>query len=340
MGRLLTQHARVRDIAALVESLGGMAQKKQLVRRGARDLDLTVAVRSASVIRVRNGWYTTLHEGDPRVLAVRVGGRLTGISAVIALGGWVLDPHPLHVSLPYNAARMRDRNDRRRRLNLHGSEVALHWDERQLGDRGTHSSVALRDALARVVADESREIAIAALDWALHSGFVEMFDVEQLMLSAPRAKRFPTDWLDAACESLPESLSRTRLREAGHWVQSQVVLATGEQVDLVVDGIVGLEVDGDEFHRDFFERDRLKDAQIAIENMQPFRPSARMVFHHWPLVLAAVEALIAGPSAPSGVENSGTLARHPRSKRLRGARSAAVPEFPQRPREWGAPPNR
>ncbi len=283
----------MKDIAALVESLGGMAQKQQLVRRGAGDLDLTAAVRSKSVLRVRNGWYTTLAEGDPRVLAVRVGGRLTGISAVQAMDGWVLDPHPLHVSLPCNASRLRTKHDRRRRLKPPARGVVLHWDELDLGARGNTTSVALRDSLVRVVCDESRETAVAALDWALHTALVEMFDVEQIMLSVPASKRFGTSLLDAECESLPESLSRTRLREVGFSVVSQIPLKTGEKIDLVVNGIVGLEVDGDAFHREYFERDRRKDAQILIENFIPFRASARMVFHEWSIVLAGVEAGIA-----------------------------------------------
>ena len=322
---------RVKDIAAQVASLGGMAQKQQLVRRGARDLDLTVAVRSGKVIRVRNGWYSTLAEGDPRVLAVRVGGRLTGISAVQALGGWVLDRHPLHVSLPYNASRMRDRHDRRRRLRPPRRGLVLHWDDSALGSRGNASAVGLRDALVRVIVDESRETAIAALDWALHTGRIEMLDVEELMLCVPKVKRFGTHWLDPDCESLPESLSRTRLRVAGHHVVSQVPLETGERVDLKVAGIVGLEVDGEEHHWDRFEEDRRKDAQIILEHMHPFRPSARMVFYEWPVVLAAVEAAIAACTPRTSVGNSGTKRRHPRRKRLGTPVRAPLPEFPTKP---------
>ena len=318
----------------MVTSLGGMAQKQQLVRRGAHDLDLTAAVRSGTVVRVRNGWYTTIAAGDPRVLAVRVGGRLTGISAIQAKGGWVLDKHPLHVSLPRNAARLRDRHDRHRRLRPPARGVTLHWDDAELASRGDATSVALRDALARVIIVESRETAIAALDWALHSGRIEMFDAEQIMLSVPKSRRFSTDWLDPNCESLPESLSRTRLREAGHQLVSQVPLETGEKVDLVVDGIVGLEVDGEEHHWDRFEKDRRKDAQIILEHMHPFRPSARMVFHEWPVVLAAVEAAVAACTPPVSVGNSGTRRRHPRRKRLRPLLSTSAPEFPTQ-REWG-----
>jgi hypothetical protein len=67
------------DVRAMVELLGGMAQKQQLVRLGARDRDLTRAVRLREVHRARQGWYTTLDERSPQVQAVRIGGRLTGL---------------------------------------------------------------------------------------------------------------------------------------------------------------------------------------------------------------------------------------------------------------------
>src|SRR5258707_14354661 len=90
------KYARMALLSEIVNSLGGMAQKQQLVRRGAHDRDLTAAVRSRDVVRVRNGWYSTMDETSPELRAVRVGGRLTGISAIAAPGGWVLGEHRLH----------------------------------------------------------------------------------------------------------------------------------------------------------------------------------------------------------------------------------------------------
>lgn len=221
-------------IAAIVHSLGGIAQKQQLVARGARDLDLTRAVRRGEVSRARQGWYTTLPHTDLRVRAVRVGGRLTGISAIIQAGGWVLGDHPLHVSVRDNAARLRSQHDRRIR-----------------------------------------------------------------------------HWVDEACDSLPEGLSRTRLRLCGHTVVSQVRLGSREQIDLLVDDCVGVEVDGEEFHLARFERDRHKDATITIEKFYSFRPSARMVFDEWETVLLAIETAISMHVRAPADGNSGHGASHP-----------------------------
>jgi very-short-patch-repair endonuclease len=285
------------DIGALVLRLGGVAQKRQLVALGARDVDLTRAVRAGSVVRVRQGWYSTMGEVEPCIQAVRIGGRLTGISAIIHLGGWVLGSHPLHVSLADNAARLRDPLNRRRSFQSRRG-VFLHWERREVGERGSALCVGLVDALVRVVLDEDLETAVAALDWALHTGRLDRFDLERILLELPADRRWIAGWVDVRCESLPESLSRTRLRVAGHRVTSQVGLGS-ERIDLVVDGIVGLEVDGEQFHVHRFEQDRRKDLAITLAGYHALRPSARMVFSDWDRVARAIAAAIRARGAPT-----------------------------------------
>ena len=321
-------------IASLVAGLGGMAQKQQLVARGARDIDLTLAVKRGEVTRARQGWYTTLPPDDPRVRAVRVGGRLTGISAVIAAGGWALGPFALHVSVPSNAARLRTPLNRFVKLAArHVPGLALHWDDDSVVERGDPMAVDLRDALVQVVLDESLETAVAALDWALHTGRLDRIEFELVILRLPEERRGIREWVDGRCESLPESLARTRLRVLGHTVDIQVRLGDIERIDLVVDDCVGVETDGREFHLDRFEQDRRKDLDITIAELHPLRPSARMVFHNWPHVVRAVEAAIATRHRPRRFGNSGVSAAHPvktpGNTGVRGRRNRLAPEFPK-----------
>jgi hypothetical protein len=321
------------DIAEIVRSCGGMCQKRQLVRRGARDLDLTRAVRSGEVARVRNGWYTTMDDRSAEVRAVRVGGRLTGISAVIARGGWVLDAHPLHVSVHENASRLRTQQNRHKRLDVHAPRgVALHWDDPEVSEWGTAVSVGLVDALVRVVLDEEFETAVAAMDWALHAGALDLIDLETLILRLPLERRGIRDWVDADCESLPESLARTRLGLSGHEIRSQVRLDNAKRIDLVVDEIVAIEVDSDEFHRAHFVRDRVKDVDITIERFHALRPTAGMVFNDWDRFASAVEiALEERRRAKVVHENSGNRPWRPFTARgmtgWRGRPRRRTPEF-------------
>jgi very-short-patch-repair endonuclease len=276
-------------LSEIVDSLGGMAQKQQLVRRGAHDRDLTYAVRIGDVVRVRNGWYSTWDESRPELRAVRVGGRLTGISAIAADGGWVLGTHPLHVAINPNAARLRTQDNRHRKLKVKATGgVVLHWVARDGFDRGTAVSVGLIDALERVVLDEEFEVAVAALDWALHTQQLDVVDFESLILRLPVERRGIRDWVDEKCESLPESLTRTRLRAAGYRVDIQVPLGDVQRIDLVVEGQIGVEVDGEQHHVNRFTYDRDKDVEITLDHKHALRPSAKMVFHDWPRFALAV----------------------------------------------------
>lgn len=293
-------------IAEWVAESGGMAQKQQLVRRGAGDRHLTSAVRRGDVVRVRNGWYTTLPPQDPRVRAVRVGGRLTGISAIAAWGGWVERTTVLHVAVPVNAARSRSPVNRRRRLAPTRDGVRRHWEERPRSTRGDSMFVDVRDALRRVALDEPLDVAVAAFDWALHTGRLERVDAELLFDELPvRAQRLRA-LVDARRESLPESLVCARAQLAGHDARPQVRIADSlQRIDVVVDGIVAVEVDGREHHLLAFERDREKDLAITRDGYHPLRPTARLVFDRWPEVLAAIRAAIAARHAGVGVGNSG-----------------------------------
>jgi len=272
----------------MVEQLGGYAHTSSLLNRGARERDLTRAVRSGAVVRLRRGWYTTRDPASPASRAVSIGGRLTGLSAIAAWGGWILvPPRRLRVSVPANSARLR-----------WSGRARIHWDSLDVTGRGTVTSVGLIDALVRVVLDEILETAVAAIDWALHTGRLDTIDFEQLILRLPANRRWIRHWVDAECESLPESLSRTRLRLAGHKVRSQVPLGS-ERIDLVVDDLVGLETDGEQFHRDTFEADRRKDLAMIMHRFLPVRAPARMVFHEWEAVLAAIQQLLHTARAPA-----------------------------------------
>jgi very-short-patch-repair endonuclease len=286
------------NIAAIVHELGGMAQKGQLVARGARDIDLTRAVRDREVFRVRQGWYSMLSPDRPEVRAVRVGGRLTGLSAIEAAGGWVLRSSTLHVSVARNAARLRSPSNRFAMfVRAHKRAVRVHWDRDRVTESGTATSVGLQDALERVILDEPLEVAVAALDWALHTGHIDQADFETIVARLPASKRPIRDYVDPKCESLPESLARTRLRLAGHSVVTQVLLRNNQRIDLVVDGVIAFETDGEEHHRDRFHADRAKDLSMTIEGYHALRATAAMVFRDWSRVLSAIESALRGHNA-------------------------------------------
>lgn len=294
------------DAAHLVARHGGALDRRRLHELGASDHDLRRALKAGSLNRPRRGWYSTWAESDLRFRAMRVGGRLTGISAVAALGGWVLGRPPLHVAVPTNAARLRSQWHRDlRRADAPPDGVVVHWVA-PAHDRGASSGVVdLAEAIEFVCRSEPAEQAIAVLDWVRRTG-----RLDQLDLAALRERLGPLRWLvDASvdnCDSLPESLARTRLRAAGVQVSTQVAFTDGsERIDLVLEGTVAVEVDGEEHHRDRFEADRARDLAITGAGLHAVRPSARQVFTRWPEVQAALARALRERGILVDLHNSG-----------------------------------
>lgn len=311
-------------IDSLVADAGGLLHKRQLVALGARDRHLTWAVRRGYVRRPRRGWYTTFATDDPRYIAVRAGGRLTGASALALLGGWQWSSRPpITVSVPKNASRFR---------RIRGVRVV--WDSIELSGRGSNWSVSPLDALKEALLEVPFEEAVSLLDWAVGSGLVEKDDVPRLASELPRDIASIDEWVEENCESFLESVVRTRCRQGGHRVTVQSPLPNGQRIDMVVDGVVGVETDGFQFHRDSFEKDRRKDLEIVLDGRWPMRLSYGMVRDEWPRILGAIEAAVGhhrgGPTPCVG--NSGAWPRPARRGRrlwrLRPPGRRPEPELP------------
>jgi very-short-patch-repair endonuclease len=310
------------DLVSQLDS--GFLHKRDLAAAGASDRYLTHAVRDGRLRRPRRGWYTALPASDPRFLAVRVGGRLTGVSALAYLGAWLREREPpIVVSVAPNASRLR---------RVAGVRVV--WDTRAITQRGTAWSVDPWDALREALLHVPFEEAIALVDWALHTKHLQTDDVGDLCRGLPRDIALIEAWVDPNCESYLESITRTRLRLAGHHVTSQHRLPNGQRIDLVVDDVVGLETDGRAFHGASFEADRLKDLSIAIDGRTPLRVSYRMVEQCWGRILEAVEAAVVQHRRGALVcaDNSGRARVRPGNKtrawRLAAAGLRRRPELP------------
>ncbi|WP_209560127.1 type IV toxin-antitoxin system AbiEi family antitoxin domain-containing protein [Frigoribacterium sp. PvP032] len=309
------------DLIDLVTDAGGFATRRQLRRAGADDRDLTRAVRSGDLHRPRLGWYSNLPLDDDRVTAVRVGGRLTGSSALFHLGGWMwARPRTVCVSVPPHAARLRQ--CRRARVV---------WDPVAVRERGGVAVVSVVDALVRAVLDEDFEIAVALCDWALHQGRISADEFAGVVARLPADARGVADWVDADSESILESVVRTRLRRAGFHVTSQVPVGFGRHTDLVVNGVLGVETDGRKWHADRFDADVSKDMETFIRRRIPVHLSYELITEHWDTVSAAIEAAVlmhrdgtaAGPVQPARIrERDGGSAGGARSRTRAPAGSA------------------
>lgn len=278
------------SIQELVTAAGGALHRRDLLRHGIRPRELTCAVRDGIVRRPRRGWYSTFEPDDPRFVAMSVGGRLTGAAAVKLLGGWMwaADPPPV-VSVARNAARLHRRRG-----------VRVVHDRPSVVARGPAWAVDPRDALARAVVEAEFEEAVALWDWARRSPHFTPAELHEVARALPADARGIVTWSDAESQSFLESVGRVRFVADGHDVQTQVGVEGGRSIDLVVDGVLGVEIDGYAFHADSFEADRSKDLAITCEGRVPMRLSSALIRRAWHRVTVAAREAIARhiPSLP------------------------------------------
>lgn len=297
------------DTASIVRQLGGIASTASLAAAGLSDYRVRSAVRAGVVVRVRNGWVTTLSATEPRVQAVRAGGLLTGISALRELGAWVLDPPPcVHIAVPAHASGRRARPDQ-----------LLHW-ENPTAPPSRPGVAALGDALVRLALDESLDVAVPCFDWALFTARLDRVDFERILLRLPPSLRTIRAHIDRNSQSLLESIARVRLHARGWQVRSQVRVGVDSAIDLVVEDHVALELDGRAFHESTFETDRRKDLAITMEGRHAIRVSMTMLRDSWGDVEAAIGCALAarrhGDRGNSG-ELTPVLRAKLRARRLR-----------------------
>ncbi|ARC57782.1 hypothetical protein AS850_11930 [Frondihabitans sp. 762G35] len=322
-------------IGQWVTEAGGVLHKRDLVALGARDRDLTRAVREREVQRPRRGWYATFDPRDPRFVAIAVGGRLTGHSALAVLGGWIWSaPTSIRVSVPGNASRLRRRP---------GATVVFDRDE--VSNRGSLAMVDPRDALLRAVLESPFEEAVALWDWALTGGAFRAVELAEVYEMLPQDARGIVTWADERSQSILESIARVRLLQLGHEVTSQEPVGQNQSIDLVIDGRVALELDGRAFHGESFESDRQKDLTIAIDRRWVFRVSYDMVRRHWRRVVTALQTALGlhvgrvrrarDRPVPSGVPRPVTTSRSARLWVCRDRTSRTRPRTSERRRVSG-----
>lgn len=291
------------DPVALVNGLGGIATRRELIAAGVTDRLLRSHVQEGILRQPARGSYSSLPRQDPRFRATVLGGLVTGASAMDLMGAW-LPAHPkvLHVAVPPSTGR-----------RPHVAGVRFHWGDQRQGARGVASLV---DSLARVVLDEDLETSVCCLDWALSTGRLDRIDFESIWLRLPRSAHSVAEWVDPRSQSILESVARVRLCRRGWRVRSQVRVGELQSIDLVVEDAIALELDGRRFHESTFSTDRRKDLQITIEGRHAIRLDAPLLFGAWSLVEEAIAAALAARGR-GVVDNLGANADVARGERLK-----------------------
>ncbi|HWH98619.1 MAG TPA: DUF559 domain-containing protein [Pseudolysinimonas sp.] len=278
---------------AVVSAFGGIATRTQIVGAGLTGTDITSAVRRGELRRVRRAHYATPGARPDAVDAVRVGGRLCGVSAARSYGLWAGFDETLHVAVARNASRLRvirehdmitpDRGDR---------QIELHWTEIESSRECWR--VSLHDCLRQVVAWSDRETAMACLDTAVEAAGVTRDELRAVFAAEPPQSRLRAAEAQPGCGSGYESIVVRRLRKLGLRVRQQVWIPGVGRVDGLIDEILVLEIDGFEHHftREAFEEDRRRDAVLAGLGKRSIRLSTRRIRTDWDGCVADILAAL------------------------------------------------
>ena len=286
----------------------GIAQtvlsRHDLLELGYQPKQITRDVRAGVLIRLRRDHYVVRGAHESVARAVRVGGRLTCISA-IALASpevFVLREDRIHVQVHRRSSRLRMPDDQRVRwLRTEAHDIRLHWSE--VFDDFPHTSTVSLAAAVREMARclPGREV-VATVDSLLHLGVMTMEQIREAFAGLPSRCVALLEQVDPRAESGPETFMRLLLRDLGACFDLQVVISGVGRVDFLVDGFLIIECDSRAHHEGWAKQrdDRRRDLATAQRGYVTLRVLAEDLFYTPERVMPAVRNLLAARSAWGG----------------------------------------
>lgn len=275
------------DLMAWIAARGGVAHRRDALRRGASDGTIRRAILDGSVRVVRRQWLVQADATAELVLAASRGARLACLSVALIRGWWIPDGVSIkpHLSLPPHATD-RSRAD---------DGCVRHWDE-PLTPFGAYDLVEPSiDALRHVAMCLPMDDALAVWESAIRQEELDPASLALIPWKNTRAAQ-----LAAECTGLPDSGLETRfvtrIRRRGVQVVQQAWIA-GRPVDGLIGEWLVVQLDGQEHHAAAPERarDAALDAELTLRGYTVLRFTYAQVIHHWPATERTVlRAMAAG----------------------------------------------
>ncbi len=289
-------------------------RRRDLLALGYTDAHLKHSLDRKRIFRVRQGWYSVPDAPEPGIRAVRVGGRLTALSALESYGLKVPRPTALQVAVRPTASRLRSPHDRHSRLTRFPG-VTVFWT-----DTGGASPwrVSVADALVAVLATEGRDIAVAACSAAVHTGTLRGWELDVVFERAPARVRGWRRLVSAVDESHGETYARLWFGDAGIACEQQVEVAGVGWLDFRLRENLFVEIDGGQ-HAEPGQnaKDHERDLAIAALGGRTIRVLYHQLLGQWPTVLAAIERAIADADALAARRRRHPYRPRPTRKRRR-----------------------
>lgn len=276
------------DLARLLCALGHIADTQTLLRAGVGRGRLQQAAATGVAWRPRRGTYACPHLDRDLAYAAHVGGALTCATVLDRLGVWSGFGARVHLQVPTTHGRMPPLTD------PHGYLPRVHWHEPRFG-MTSRWRAGPKQALWQAMHCLDTENAVAAMESAVHEGVLSEREVRALAADAPRRLSRDIRDLEFQSGSGNESIVRVRLRRHGFRVEVQAPVPGLGHQDLLVEDVLGLEVDSRKFHDtpDQFELDRDRDLHAAGLGRWTLRVRPAHITQTWEVTLAVIERLVA-----------------------------------------------
>ena len=312
------------SISRVIRRSGFFLRRRDLLRLGYGDRHIRFELGQRRIFRVRHGWYSVPDAPEPAVLAVRVGGRLTGVSALESYGLRVPRRPKLHIAVPMGACRLRKPSSRFHRLDGR-DPVRVHWVDRRRASESVWR-VSVADALLVVLTEEGRDIAVACASAVAHHRLLAFTELDEVFRRAPARARPWRGLVSDRDESHGDTFARLWMTDAGVAFTQQVEAAGGRH-DFLVGEHTFIEIDGGQHDPEWtgdgastWDSDFDRDTSAAIDGATTQRFNYRQLYTDWPRVLQAIRRLEADDAVLSAYRR-----RHPyRPRALRKRRRSGT----------------
>ena len=260
----------------------GVWRRCDLVREGVGIAGVRSAVRSRSLLRLRQGWYAEPQHDPDIVAAVRAGGALSGLSLLRLAGVWTLPREKLDVRVSVSRA-------------LPGNAEGVRLIR---AGRGGFEGVAAADppfdalrAAARLVPVDEL---VAACDSLLNAGRCSVDELRGAFRGSAARLRRAVELADGRAQSGTESLARVRFGPLAVVVEPQCYVPGVGFADLRVGERLLVECDSRAYHDDdaHFTNDRRRDLACVALGFLVLRPTYADIVYRWAAFEAQVRTII------------------------------------------------
>lgn len=270
------------DLPTLMCHLGHVATTQQLTGTGATRRSMQSAVASGLMRHVARGVFACTHLDQPTVTALQVGGRVDCLTRLSQRGIWSGIARPgLHL-------RLRPHHHQRR--GAPGAEV--HWSH-VIYDWAPVFEVSPFDAVLQALSCLDDVDALACVESALYKRFITEDELVELLRRAPDRLRQVLRFIDCGSQSGFETFGRVGFVRAGFRVETQYYVPGTGHIDMLVNGCVGVETDGEEWHGpERFVPDRTRDRAAELHGIRMLRLARTHIFDSWPETVETVRRMV------------------------------------------------